>query len=309
MCYVIITSGSLIWFLLSLFTDVLIISAIVTPKWLIGPESMMVGGNSTMRKYPSVGIYTRWAISPRVCVWKTICTIGSWSRQYGMVFDWFFFDYIFFFFFFVLVADVKSWQNKIEAISIVAPSTSMAFWRKITCIPYSGRWPCCFCRSLLCWWRWRCVWHWSHAVASRWWAKVYTILPERRRLSRVGEIGCDRKWDNWNDGRDGWLAVAIMMAILWIFAMTSWVSPSNLPEDNASNDFYFNSGISVLIGLLFHPMGWGEERVQRLCGPDAEAFWPGDCRLGTTFTYFYLYKIVSNQQFSQVVHCILLLSV
>lgn len=42
----------------------------------------------------------------------------------------------------------------------------------------------------------------------------------------------------------------------------------------------FLVGILVLIGGLFHPMGWGEERVLHLCGPDAEVFWPGDCRLG-----------------------------
>lgn len=59
MCYVIITSGSLMWFLLSLIADMLIISAIVTPKWLIGPEPHTLASNLTIRRFPSVGIYTR----------------------------------------------------------------------------------------------------------------------------------------------------------------------------------------------------------------------------------------------------------
>lgn len=80
MCYVIITGGSLIWFVLSLVADMLIASAIVTPKWLIGPNptfvsvgsgtSSRLAGTSTQNetqlmlpiptvRYPSVGIYTR----------------------------------------------------------------------------------------------------------------------------------------------------------------------------------------------------------------------------------------------------------
>lgn len=76
MCYLIITSGSLVWFLITLIADMLVISAIVTPKWLIGPatHSLIVPRvildtdfeeqNETMApatslRYPSVGIYTR----------------------------------------------------------------------------------------------------------------------------------------------------------------------------------------------------------------------------------------------------------
>lgn len=77
----IITGGSLIWFLLSLTADMLIISAIVTPKWLIGPaahtytmpprlllipsehslrnETVTATATTTALRYPSVGIYTR----------------------------------------------------------------------------------------------------------------------------------------------------------------------------------------------------------------------------------------------------------
>lgn len=76
MCYLIITSGSLVWFLLSLVADMLVISALVTPKWLIGPaphsfalpriildtiteKQNEITVSSTSLRYPSVGIYTR----------------------------------------------------------------------------------------------------------------------------------------------------------------------------------------------------------------------------------------------------------
>lgn len=71
----IITGGSLIWFILSLIADMFVISAIVTPKWLVAPAShtftlprIILGTynqqNETMtpttaERYPSVGIYTR----------------------------------------------------------------------------------------------------------------------------------------------------------------------------------------------------------------------------------------------------------
>lgn len=59
MCYVIITSGSLTWFILSLIADMVLLSAIVSPKWLIGPERYTIETNFTSHRYPSVGIYTR----------------------------------------------------------------------------------------------------------------------------------------------------------------------------------------------------------------------------------------------------------
>ncbi|CAD7014967.1 LHFPL tetraspan subfamily member 2a protein [Ceratitis capitata] len=77
MCYIIITGGSIVWFVLSLIADMLIVSAIVTPKWLIGPNPTFVSIDSSSSarllsqndtqlivpipsvRYPSVGIYTR----------------------------------------------------------------------------------------------------------------------------------------------------------------------------------------------------------------------------------------------------------
>lgn len=39
-------------------------------------------------------------------------------------------------------------------------------------------------------------------------------------------------------------------------------------------------GILVLIALFLHPLGWGAKRVKRLCGPEAESFYYGECSLG-----------------------------
>lgn len=61
----IITSRSLLWFLLTLITAMLIASAMVLPKWLIGPEILvetrMLDQNLSkpLHRNPSVGIYTR----------------------------------------------------------------------------------------------------------------------------------------------------------------------------------------------------------------------------------------------------------
>lgn len=60
MCYVIITSGSLTWFILSLVADMTLLAATVSPKWLIGPERFTIETNFTAHRYPSVGIYTRY---------------------------------------------------------------------------------------------------------------------------------------------------------------------------------------------------------------------------------------------------------
>ena len=36
-------------------------------------------------------------------------------------------------------------------------------------------------------------------------------------------------------------------------------------------------GILVLVAVFLHPLGWSASRVKRLCGPDADAFFPADC--------------------------------
>lgn len=59
MCYMIVTWRSLAWFLLTLVTDLFILTSMVTPKWLIGPEPYTIAGNVTVQRYPSVGINTR----------------------------------------------------------------------------------------------------------------------------------------------------------------------------------------------------------------------------------------------------------
>lgn len=43
------------------------------------------------------------------------------------------------------------------------------------------------------------------------------------------------------------------------------------------------AGLLILISLVFYPAGWGAERVQDLCGPDAAPFQPGTCAIGWSF--------------------------
>uniref|UniRef100_A0A8W7PBZ0 Uncharacterized protein n=1 Tax=Anopheles coluzzii TaxID=1518534 RepID=A0A8W7PBZ0_ANOCL len=57
-----ITSRSLLWFLVTLIACMTLFGAIVLPKWLIGPEVIQIlneEGNFTVLRHPSVGIYNR----------------------------------------------------------------------------------------------------------------------------------------------------------------------------------------------------------------------------------------------------------
>lgn len=40
------------------------------------------------------------------------------------------------------------------------------------------------------------------------------------------------------------------------------------------------AGIAIMIGLFLHPLGWGAARVIKMCGTDAEAFYPAECHIG-----------------------------
>jgi hypothetical protein len=44
MCYVIVTARSLLWTLLTVVATMAILSAILTPKWLIGPPRLKPSG-------------------------------------------------------------------------------------------------------------------------------------------------------------------------------------------------------------------------------------------------------------------------
>ncbi|CAG9573678.1 unnamed protein product [Danaus chrysippus] len=59
MCYVIITGRSLAWLLLSLVAFMLILTGIMTPKWLLGQPVITNENNMTKFYVPSVGIYNR----------------------------------------------------------------------------------------------------------------------------------------------------------------------------------------------------------------------------------------------------------
>ncbi|XP_050078469.1 LHFPL tetraspan subfamily member 2a protein [Anopheles maculipalpis] len=57
-----ITSRSLAWFVVTMVASMTLLSAIVQPKWLIGPEEIRIlneEGNFTVVRHPSVGIYNR----------------------------------------------------------------------------------------------------------------------------------------------------------------------------------------------------------------------------------------------------------
>uniref|UniRef100_A0A1B0G0P2 Lipoma HMGIC fusion partner-like 2 protein n=1 Tax=Glossina morsitans morsitans TaxID=37546 RepID=A0A1B0G0P2_GLOMM len=201
MCYIIITGGSLIWFLLTLIADMLIASAIVTPKWLIGPaaytfaitsqslqqenvtkstaisETPITTTTTTAVRYPSVGIYTR-------C--KAMKDIGFHCGPFDL--DGFATDSSIY---------PTAWKASMFFISLGFVLLTLT----VLCTLIS----CC-------------------------------------RQSVFGK------------------SIHNMTACAQVIA-----------------------GISVMLALFLHPVGWSAARVQLLCGPDAEPFYAAGCSIGISF--------------------------
>ncbi|CAO1368709.1 unnamed protein product [Diamesa tonsa] len=60
MCYVVLTTRSLLWFLLSLLATMLVLTALVTPEWLVSANPIKINnGNYTSFRYPSLGLNSR----------------------------------------------------------------------------------------------------------------------------------------------------------------------------------------------------------------------------------------------------------
>ncbi|XP_063977967.1 LHFPL tetraspan subfamily member 2 protein [Diachasmimorpha longicaudata] len=59
MCYVIVTGRSLLWSLLSLVAMMAVLSALITPKWIVGPPKTKITENGTELYYPTAGIFNR----------------------------------------------------------------------------------------------------------------------------------------------------------------------------------------------------------------------------------------------------------
>jgi hypothetical protein len=60
MCYVIVTARSLLWTLLTVVATMAVLSAILTPKWLIGPPRLKPSGMSFMRVKWMLQWQNRW---------------------------------------------------------------------------------------------------------------------------------------------------------------------------------------------------------------------------------------------------------
>ncbi|XP_016928670.1 LHFPL tetraspan subfamily member 2 protein [Drosophila suzukii] len=176
MCYVIITSASLAWFLCSLVANMLFAVALVTPKWLVGPTQSLHSSSSPHRQ-SSVGIYTR-------------CKVMQDGGFHCGRFD----------------------LDGLATDSSVYPP------------------------------EWKAAMFFVSLGFSLMSLTVLLTLLTCCRQSAFGK------------------SIHNMTACAQVVA-----------------------GISVMLALFLHPMGWGAGRVQRLCGPDAEPFYPADCSIGISF--------------------------
>ena len=218
MCYLIITGGSLIWFLLSLIADMFVISAIVTPKWLIAPaphsftvprirlatdemEQNEILPQTTSLRYPSVGIYTRCKAMKGVnfqCGNFDLDGFATDSEIYP-----------------------TAWKVTMFFISLGFVLLTLT----VVCTLLS----CCrqsvFGKSI----------HNMTACVQVIAGNVYSLIVNALELERN---------------------------VFFLFF------------------FFFLLGISVMMSLFLHPLGWGASRVQLLCGPDAEPFYAANCSIG-----------------------------
>ncbi|XP_017865096.1 PREDICTED: lipoma HMGIC fusion partner-like 2 protein [Drosophila arizonae] len=181
MCYVIITSVSLVWFLCTLVADMFVAVALVTPKWLIGPP---IGGANWSQATPgsnqrleSVGIYTR-------C--KQMQQLGYHCGRFDL--------------------DGFATDGSVYPLE----------WKLAM-----------FCLSL------------GLVLLS---LTVCATLLTCCRQSAFGK------------------SIHNMTACAQVLA-----------------------GIAVMLALFLHPLGWRAARVQRLCGQEAEPFYPADCSIGISF--------------------------
>ncbi|KAH8254293.1 hypothetical protein KR032_009415 [Drosophila birchii] len=172
MCYVIITSASLVWFLCSLVADMLFAVALVTPKWLLGPAQAI-----NPRRQSSVGIYTR-------------CKVMQEGGFHCGRFD----------------------------LDGLATDSSV----------YPGEWK----------------------AAMFFVSLGFTLL-----------------------------SVTVLLTLLTCCRQSAFGKSIH----NMTACAQVVSGISVMLALFLHPLGWRAARVQRLCGPEAEPFYPADCSIGISF--------------------------
>ncbi|XP_039484267.1 LHFPL tetraspan subfamily member 2 protein [Drosophila santomea] len=176
MCYVIITSASLVWFLCSLVADMLFAVALVTPKWLVGP-AQGIDSNASHHRHSSVGIYTRCKVMHE----------GGFSC------------------------------GRFDLDGLATDSSV-----------YPGEWKAAMFFVTL-----------GMSILS---VTVLLTLITCCRQSACGK------------------SIHNMTACAQVVA-----------------------GICMMLALFLHPMGWRASRIQRLCGMDAEPFYPADCSLGVSF--------------------------
>lgn len=200
MCYVIITAGSLGWFIVTLATSMLLMTALVTPRWLIGSETYtQTEYNFTIYRNPSVGINTRYTL-------------------FGLL----------------IVSAIHS-----EATI----------------------WLCS-----------RCI--------------LMTVPQQRYHCGTFDLEGFATDSDvfptPWKAALLFQSAAVLLMALSTVCTLITCCRQSVLGKSihNCTGSAQVFAGLCVVIAIFFHALGWSATRVRRLCGPDAEPFYAGECSIG-----------------------------
>lgn len=73
MWYLIVTARSLIWMILSLIATLIMLSALLSPSWILAPSETIIIDNKTISYTPSVGVYAK--CSKTVHYAYPVCTL------------------------------------------------------------------------------------------------------------------------------------------------------------------------------------------------------------------------------------------
>ncbi|KAH8415959.1 hypothetical protein KR222_005302 [Zaprionus bogoriensis] len=193
MCYVIITSVSLVWFLCTLIADMLLAVALVTPKWLIAPPAALNGSGS--------GSGGRWHLPASVGIYTRCKHMQQQQGYHCGRFD----------------LDGFATDGSVYPLE----------WKAAMC-----------CMSL------------GFALLA--------LTVAATLLTSCRQSACGKSIHN-------------MTACAQVLA-----------------------GIAVMLALFLHPLGWRAPRVQQLCGPEAEAFYPADCSIGEPWLCLILYSYCNS---------------
>lgn len=103
-------------------------------------------------------------------------------------------------------------------------------------------------------------------------------------------------------------AAALTMALTVGSTLVSCCRQSVLGKSihNCTGSAQAAAGIGVMVAIFCHMLGWGANRVHRLCGSEAEPFYAAECGIGKSganvYEVIFVKYLFANVYFHRLVH-------